>query len=256
MAERGRAEPDLRRQQPVPRRQVLRLGPGRGRRPHQLRRPQYTAQFNKGGFVNALFGESYQLFGKNSFAAVDATNTGLDSGLDTRRSDYVARLAYEPNSIYTFTSRFRFDKNNFDVKRMEIEATAHFGRWSASVLYGDYAAQPDIGFLSRRQGVLTSGSVKLATNWVLSGGALYDIEAGKFGQTRIGLGYVDDCLILALNYTTNYSYSSGSATLNHTIGLTLSLRTLGQAAVNQSVNGLTGVELDRPRTPVPGSSVT
>ena len=73
-----------------------------------------------------LFGESYQLFGKNSFAAVDATNTGLDSGLDTRRSDYVARLAYEPNSIYTFTSRFRFDKNNFDITRMEIEAAAHF----------------------------------------------------------------------------------------------------------------------------------
>ena len=73
---------------------------------------------------------------------------------------------------------------------------------------------------------------------MLSGGALYDIEAGKFSQTRVGLGYVDDCLILALNYTTNYSYSSGSATPNHTIGLTLSLRTLGQTAVNQSVNGL------------------
>ena len=201
----------------------------------------YTAQFNKAGSVNALFGKSYQLFGKNSFAAMDATNTGLDSGLDTRRSDYVARLAYEPNSIYTFTSRFRFNKNNFDITRMEIEAAAHFNRWQASVLYGDYAAQPDIGFLSRRQGILTSGSVKLASNWVLSGGALYDIEAGKFSQTSVGLGYVDDCLILALNYTTNYSYSSGSATPNHTIGLTLSLRTLGQTAVNQAVGGPNGL---------------
>ncbi len=199
---------------------------------------RYTAQFNKAGAVNVLFGESYQLFGKNSFAAMDTTNTGLDSGLDTRRSDYVARVAYEPNSIYTFTSRFRFNKDNFDIRRMELEAAAHFDRWSASVLYGNYAAQPDIGFLSRRQGILTSGSVKLATNWMLSGGALYDIEAGKFSQTRVGFGYVDDCLILALNYTTSYSYSSGSVTPNHTIGLTLSLRTLGQAAVNQSVNSL------------------
>ena len=43
VAERGRAKPDLRRQQPVPRRQVLRLGPRRGRRPRQLRRAIYRA---------------------------------------------------------------------------------------------------------------------------------------------------------------------------------------------------------------------
>ena len=196
---------------------------------------RYTAQFNKAGSVNALFGESYQLFGTNSFAAADATNTGLDSGLDTRRSDYVARLTYEPNSIYAFSSRFRFGKDNFEINRMELEASAHFDRWSGSVLYGDYAAQPDIGFLSDRQGVLTSGSVKLASNWVLSGGALYDLEAGKVSQTTVGLGYVDDCLILALNYITSYSYSSGTATPNHTIGLTLSLRTLGTTTVNQAV---------------------
>ncbi len=205
---------------------------GGGRTNYGIR---YTAQFNKAGSVSALFGESYQLFGKNSFAAADATNTGLNSGLDTRRSDYVARFGYEPNNIYAFTSRFRFDKDNFEVNRMELEASAHFDRWSASVLYGDYAPQPAIGYLSRRQGILSSGSLKLATNWVLSGGALYDIEAGKFSQTSVGLGYVDDCLILALNYITNYTYSSGVATPNQTIGLTLSLRTLGSTKVNQPV---------------------
>ncbi len=44
---------------------------------------QYTAQFNQAGFVNALFGQSYSLFGQNSFALASATNTGLNSGLDT-----------------------------------------------------------------------------------------------------------------------------------------------------------------------------
>ena len=52
---------------------------------------QYTAQINQGGFVNALFGQSYSLFGQNSFAYGGPTNTGLDSGLDTTQSDYVAR---------------------------------------------------------------------------------------------------------------------------------------------------------------------
>ncbi len=44
---------------------------------------QYTAQFNRGGNVNFLFGQSYQLFGQNSFALGGLTNTGLQSGLDT-----------------------------------------------------------------------------------------------------------------------------------------------------------------------------
>jgi LPS-assembly protein len=202
---------------------------------------QYTAQFNQGGFVNALFGQSYSLFGKNSFAQTDLTNAGLQSGLDTTRSDYVSRVSYQPNKTYTFTSRFRFDQDTFKVQRTELEAAAQFDRWNLSVLYGDYAAQPLIGILSRQQGILGTGSVKLDANWVLLGSARYDINADKFDQTRLGLGYIDDCLILALNYITNYSYGSGAPVLNHTIMLQLSLRTLGGTSVSQGVSSVGGL---------------
>ena len=195
---------------------------------------QCTTQFNQGGFVNVLFGQSYSLFGQNSFAVGDATNTGLNSGLDTRRSDYVARASYQPNSTYKFTSRFRFDEGNFAMRRMEFEASANFDRWNALLLYGDYAAQPEIGFLNRRQGILGSGQYKIDTNWVLLGSALYDLNAKKFSQTRVGIGYIDDCLILGLNYITNYTYS-GNVTANHQIMLQLSLRTLGGTSVSQTV---------------------
>jgi LPS-assembly protein len=76
---------------------------------------------------------------------------------------------------------------------------------------------------------------------VLLGGARYDINAGKFDQTRIGLGYIDDCLILALNYITNYTYGTGAPVLDHSIMLQLSLRTLGGTSVSQSVGGLGGL---------------
>ncbi len=201
---------------------------------------QYTMQFNQGGFVNALFGQSYQLFGENSFATAGVANAGLNSGLDTRLSDYVARVSYQPNSTYTFTSRFRFDKDNWDVQRTELEARANFDRWSVDMLYGDYAAQPALGVLQRQQGVLGTGSIKLDANWVLLGGARYDLNAGKFDQTRIGLGYVDDCLIFGLNYITSYSYS-GNPGVNHTIMLQLSLRTLGGTSLSQGVTGIGGL---------------
>ena len=195
---------------------------------------QYTAQVNQGGFVNVLFGQSYNLFGQNSFALGGTTNTGLDSGLDTTRSDYVARMSYQPNSTYMFTSRFRFNNDSFEVQRTELEGRVNFDRWSGALLYGNYAAQPELGFLDRRQGILGTGQVKLDANWVLLGSARYDINAGKFDQTRVGVGYVDDCLILGLNYITNYTYS-GNVQANHTVMLQLSLRTLGGTSVGQPV---------------------
>src|SRR5262245_33813385 len=118
---------------------------------------QYTAQVNQAGSFNALFGQSYSLFGQNSYAVASPTNTGLDSGLDTTRSDYVARLSYQPNSIYMFTSRFRLNNDNFSPQRIELEARANFDRWGGSILFGDYAAQPLIGILDRQQGILGTG---------------------------------------------------------------------------------------------------
>lgn len=117
---------------------------------------------------------------------------------------------------------------------MELETSANFDRWNALLLYGDYAAQPEIGFLSRRRGMLGSGQFKIDSNWVVQGSALYDLDSEKFSQTSVGLGYVDDCLILGLNYITNYTYS-GNVTANHQIMLQLSLRTLGGTSVSQKL---------------------
>ena len=66
---------------------------------------QYTAQFNRGGNFNVLFGQSYQLFGLNSYSVGDITNTtglgnsglGLDKtsvGLRGARSGIPARTKH------------------------------------------------------------------------------------------------------------------------------------------------------------------
>jgi LPS-assembly protein len=196
---------------------------------------QYTTQFNRGGFVNALFGQSYHVFGTNSFAVSDATNTGINSGLDNSRSDYVARISYQPDRVHTFNTRYRFDKDTMDLRRFEIETRAAFDRWSVSMLYGNYDAQPALGFLERREGILATGAIKLTQYWSVLGSVRYDIDAGKFDQTRFGIGYIDDCLILALNYIASYTYS-GNVSQDHRVILQLSLRTLGTTAVGQTVS--------------------
>jgi LPS-assembly protein len=205
---------------------------------------QYTAQFNRGGNFNFLFGESYQLYGHNSFALANLTNTGLDSGLDKPASDFVARASYQPNSLFTFTSRYRFDERTLALERVEMETIANFGRWTTSLMYGNYAAQPELGFLDRREGLLGSARLKLSPEWVLFTAARYDLHAGKISQSQIGLGYVDDCLILALNYITDYAYS-GSLSVNHTFAFQIGLRTLGGSTTSQGAsafsNGIPGI---------------
>ncbi len=186
---------------------------------------QYTAQINRGGFLNVLFGQSYHLFGTNSFAAGDITNTGVNTGLETSRSDYVARVSYQPDNILTFSTRYRFDEDTFAVRRFELEGRANFDRWSVSALYGNYDKQPELGFLERREGILGGASLKVNANWVLQGAARYDLDDSRFDQTRIGVGYVDDCFILALNYITSYNYSADVKT-DHRIMLQFNLRTI------------------------------
>ena len=83
-------------------------------------------------------------------------------------------------------------------------------------MYGDYAPQPDIGFLTAREELLVGASVKLTQNWVLLGSARYDLVAPRFDQTRLGLGYTDDCLLLAVNYITSYTYTGTTPTPNNT----------------------------------------
>jgi LPS-assembly protein len=189
---------------------------------------QATTQFDRGGSITAVFGQSYQLFGLNSFAVQDVTNTAVDSGLQTPKSDYVASLSYSPNRTYTFTTRARFDQATGDTQRLEVEARANFDRWSVSVLYGDYAPQPDIGYLTRREGVLVNGSVKIASNWVATGAARWDLVANQINQYVVGAGYVDDCFVLAANYVTSFSYATPTSPpiLGHAFMLQLGLRTL------------------------------
>ncbi|WP_093759056.1 LPS-assembly protein LptD [Tardiphaga sp. OK245] len=201
---------------------------------------QATTQFDRGGSVKVLFGQSYQLFGLNSFAVADTTNTGVNSGLATSRSDYVASLAYSPNRTYTVSTRARIDEATGNISRFEAEGRASFDRWSVSLMYGNYAPQAELGYLTRREGLLGTGSIKLASNWVVTGGARWDLEANKINQYTVGAGYVDDCFVLGVNYVTSYNYVSNLSTppvLSHSVMFQIGLRTIGNTTSASGTGG-------------------
>jgi LPS-assembly protein len=215
---------------------------------------QYTARFDSGGYANLLFGQSYQMAGRNSYANPDAANVGLGSGLDTKQSDYIARAAISVDG-YSFVAKTRMDPTDMHLRRLDLLASGRFGNFSSSIQYARYEAQPFLGYDKRREGIVASSGYSFDKNYFVNGTVIFDMSrhlsntatnsSSLFSIAGLGLGagYRDECTTLTVNYTSTYPQNTTAAsTRNQTIILQLVLRTLGQAKVSTSVSALTGTD--------------
>ena len=209
---------------------------------------QYTLTTNSGAYANAMIGQSYQLYGRNSYSSGDVANAGINSGLDTQRSDYVGRLAFAPGPNLSFTAKGRFDQRNFALKRLDVGVTASIGRLTADVLYARYAAQPEIGYPKRREGISTNAKLMLGPNFFVTGTAMFDMarylydlpgqKSARFTPNLLGVGfgYSDECTNFSLNYASYLNDpGSGTNTRNQSVMLSLQLRTLGDVKARSSL---------------------
>ncbi len=202
---------------------------------------QYTANIHRYGTVNALFGQSYHLAGKNSFAhsgqfdgTGQETGYGLQSGLENDVSDYVARIYYQPNRTLSYAARFRFDENNFDVHRLELESRMSFEKLQLATIYARYDEQPLIGYIDKRQGIYQTAAFKLHENWSVFGGVRYDLDRDKFDLGMVGLSYVDECFAATLSYVADQTSLTYTRPV-HRIMMRMNLRTLGGAGFSTQV---------------------
>ena len=188
---------------------------------------RYSGNMNNGWSIHGLAGQSFQLGGLNSFAESDFAGAGADSGLEGKRSDYVAMLGMSNNSGLAFAARGRFDKDNLAVKRGEVEAS-HTGQIvQASVKYAYITKQPDYGFADNRQEVSLSGSTRFKENWRVFGSGTYDIVSLITGQrAQSGLAYDDECFTYSMAYI--QTRSPGQDKISHSVGFNISFRTLGE----------------------------
>ena len=196
----------------------------------------YMAAIDNAGVVSALVGQSYHLFGRNSFAKGDMANTGLESGLETDASDFIARVGYSPTKNLELVSRFRFDNDNLSVQRFELQGRAQIDRLGVAVTYGRYEAQPLLGYYDRREGVYTNASYKLTDNWAVRGAVRYNIAESDFDYTLIGLSYIDDCFTMAVNYIQDYTLNGPHSSPSSKVMLRIGLRTLGESGFSTTLS--------------------
>ncbi|GGK31680.1 LPS-assembly protein LptD [Salinarimonas ramus] len=209
---------------------------------------QYTFNGDNGVYVHALFGQSVQLAGQNSFDERGLLNVGAGSGLDDRVSDYVGRIEVRPYSGLRLGARARFDRDDFSVDRIEADLTGRIGNLTTSVLYARLAPQPDLGFTQAREGVNASARLNLNENWYLTGGVALDIaryrddpESGlssdAFTSLVVGAGYIDECtsFTVALSSTPISGATTGDR-YNRKILARLEFFTLGEVGFEQRLN--------------------
>ena len=210
---------------------------------------QYTGTFSNGASVNIMGGQSFQLAGHNSYAAANAANVGLNTGLQTKRSDYVGRIALDPVPGYSIIAKARFDQGNFALRRLDVGASFAFSnRISGQVMYSRYTAQPEIGFPFRREGVLAAARYNINKNYWLSASTTLQLDRHLWDKTLntrtslvypasigVGFGYKDDCTTFTVQYTNALQeVVNGTRNRNQTLLVRLELRTLGEIAVRGS----------------------
>jgi len=182
--------------------------------------------------INTTIGQSYRLSDKPSLFP-DGT------GLTDRTSDIVGRTTVAYKDFLRLTHRFRLDKDNFAVRRNEIDAT--IGSRSTYAMIGYSRLNRDILLLGEdlqdREEVRAGGRVAFAKNWSVFGSAIVDLTrksddplgiADGFDpiRHRLGVAYDDECLSIALTWRRDY-IDTGDAKRGNSFSFRIAFRNLG-----------------------------
>lgn len=186
---------------------------------------RYAGDFGNGWTANGIFGQSYQLAGRNSFASPDLVNVGAYSGLETDASDYVGLIGFASPFGLSASLSARMDEETFDVRRTEARAAFWHPRVSVNAKYAFIEAQPLYGFDKDRQEVTGGASAKVTENWSVFASGTYDLEYKTLVSSGFGVSYADECFTYLLSVSQSTNRITDETT--RSIGFNLSFRTLG-----------------------------
>ncbi len=182
--------------------------------------------------ISTTVGQSVRL---NNRATILPDGTGLSE----RVSDFVGRTDVRYKDFVKFTHRFRLDKDNFAVRRNEIDATVGSSRTYLEVGYlrlnRDIAST--IEDLRDREELRMAGRVAFARYWSLFGSGVFNLTdrsedptlaSDGFDpiRTRLGIAYQDDCLELGATWRRDY-LDQGDARRGDTFQFYFALKNLG-----------------------------
>jgi LPS-assembly protein len=181
--------------------------------------------------ADVTVGQSYRLSNRASILPVG-------TGLADKVSDFVGRTELRFKDFVKLTHRFRLDKDNFAIRRNEIDAT--IGSRSTYLQAGYLKLNRDITTvedLRDREEIRVGGRVRVARYWSVFGSAIVDLTDSNEDPTsladgfdpirhRLGVAYDDDCLSLSLTWRRDYQ-PVGDSQRGNSFLFRLAFRNLG-----------------------------
>jgi len=150
-----------------------------------------------GGYGDLLVGQVYRFKDDDTFAA--------DTGLDDKASDYVAVLNLVPGQYLDLANRMRLDRDTLDVRSHEVYLRTG-PRWLRLTLaYVDVTRAFVADELDSREEVLASAKLRLTPEAALIALSRRDLTNDRQIESRIGLEFENECLILTLAYRRDFT---------------------------------------------------
>jgi LPS-assembly protein len=223
---------------------------------------RYTMQFASGVAARAVFGESYQIAGQNSFDLPGFEN----SGLTTTSSDYVTGFYLEGMRYLSLAAQARFNVDTFALERADLWSTVNAGPILLSVNYADgiipttttvtpvgvvelaptgvvglapttSSGLVAIGPLQRSQEILSRGALALTDAWALLGDVRYDLQLDQLISGGGGVRWQNDCMSISVTYEAS-NIEELDVRPDQRVMVFLSLKDLGNFGYQTSATGL------------------
>lgn len=173
-----------------------------------------------GGSTSLLVGQSYRVSNDDSMP--------LDSGMDTRFSDFVARVQVSPASYLNLLYRTRFDKDDLKVRRNELAVRAGVPAFNITTDYVFFDHQRD-GQFSGREEISFGVNSKFNRFWRGGANGVRDQTGEGLRSVGLNLTYEDECLLFASDLSRTF-FQDRDLRPNNAIMFRAMFKTLGEVA--------------------------
>jgi LPS-assembly protein len=183
--------------------------------------------------ITSTIGQSYRLTNR-------LTIFPQGTGLNDRVSDIVGRTRIRYGRLIDITHRYRIDKNNFAIRRNEIDLTVGTNQTYAQIGYLklNRDIDPAIEDLRDKEELRVAARVRFARYWSVFGASVIDLtdksedplslaDGWQPVRNRLGIEYEDDCLELGVTWRRDYE-QIGAFKKGSTFAIHLALKGLGR----------------------------
>ena len=183
--------------------------------------------------ITTTIGQSYRLVNRPGIFP-------QGTGLTDRWSDIVGRTSIRYGRLLELTHRFRIDKDNFAVRRNEIDLTIGTTQTYAQIGYLklNRDIDPTIEDLRDVEEVRVAGRILITRYWSVFGAAVVDLtdknedplsaaDGWEPVRERLGIQYEDECLQIGITWKRDYE-RIGTFRAGNTFGLHLALKGIGR----------------------------